>query len=599
MTNIKTKDVVKGTIKTIDKAAVASERMKAAYAKTKDKAEAGMYAQETSADEYTADRVQNAEDRIVHEGVYTFDKEGRKGIEATKKNVVKAKDSIQSFQQQQVKKALHKQSAASAPADVPTVFGQSSGKIPTAIRVHTPIKTAPEADKTIKQSARSAGRRTIKTAEKVGTKTVGKFVKTAEQTARASIKTYQQAAKSAKKTVEATAKSSKKAAQAAKQVAQTAVRGVRAATRAAIAAIKGIIAGTKALIAAIAAGGWVAVTVIVVICLVAMLASSVFGIFFSGESAGGDNPLTIQTAVQEINLDHDTKLQEIRDSVSYDSLEMSGSRAIWKEVLAVYVVKTNTDSENPQEVVTMDDSKKTLLSNIFWEMNEISHKTETKTETVIEETDDGHGNTVETEKTETITILYITVAHKTADEMAAQYGFKEEQKAYLAELLRDENNSLWAGVLYGKRNSDDQIVTVALSQVGNVDGNPYWSWYGFSSRVEWCACFVSWCANECGYIDAGIIPKYAGCANGVQWFKDRGQWANGSEEPVPGMIIFFDWDNKGLSGPQDGKPDHTGIVQKVENGMIYTVEGNSGDSCRINSYPVSHYEILGYGVPGY
>lgn len=117
--------------------------------------------------------------------------------------------------------------------------------------------------------------------------------------------------------------------------------------------------------------------------------------------------------------------------------------------------------------------------------------------------------------------------------------------------------------------------------------------------MEWCACFVSWCADQCGYIDTGVVPKYAGCVNGVQWFKDRGQWIDGSAEPAPGMIIFFDWDNKGSSGPQDGQSDHTGIVQKVENGIVYTVEGNSGDSCRVNQYNVGNYEILGYGVPNY
>ena len=116
-------------------------------------------------------------------------------------------------------------------------------------------------------------------------------------------------------------------------------------------------------------------------------------------------------------------------------------------------------------------------------------------------------------------------------------------------------------MLYGITGTDDQIVTVALSQIGTMGGDPYWSWYGFNSRVEWCACFVSWCANECGYIDAGVIPKYAGCVNGVQWFKDRGQWLDNSAEPTPGMIIFFDW----ASGGQDGLSDHTGIVQKVEN----------------------------------
>ena len=127
----------------------------------------------------------------------------------------------------------------------------------------------------------------------------------------------------------------------------------------------------------------------------------------------------------------------------------------------------------------------------------------------------------------------------------------------------------------------------------------YWSWYGFNSRVEWCACFVSWCANECGYLDAGVIPKTAGCISGSDWFKDRGLWQDNSYEPRPGDIIYFDWDNKGSSGPQDGLADHVGIVEKVENGLVYTVEGNSGDSCRENRYAIGHYEIYGCGTPAY
>ena len=99
---------------------------------------------------------------------------------------------------------------------------------------------------------------------------------------------------------------------------------------------------------------------------------------------------------------------------------------------------------------------------------------------------------------------------------------------------------MWLAVLYGVYGSDDMIVQVALSQIGNVGGEPYWSWYGFGSRVEWCACFVSWCADQCGYIDTGICPKYAGCVNGVDWFKDHEQWAENSIEPSPGMIVFFD-----------------------------------------------------------
>ena len=295
---------------------------------------------------------------------------------------------------------------------------------------------------------------------------------------------------------------------------------------------------------------------------------------------------------------YQNKLDDIKNSNTYDELEMSGSRAVWPEFLSIYAVKTTTDPDNPQKVASMTDEKKQLLKDIFWEMNEISYETEEKTETVIVETDDGEGNIIEEEVEETTVYLYITVSHKTVEEMMAQYGFTEDQKAQVAELLA-QDGSMWVSVLYGIYGADDQIVAVALSQLGNVGGEPYWSWYGFGSRVEWCTCFVSWCADQCGYIETGVIPKYAGCVNGVNWFKDRGQWADNDIEPAPGMIIFFDWDNKGSSGPQDGESDHTGIVERVEDGIVYTVEGNSGDSCRENHYAVGYYEILGYGIPAY
>ena len=162
---------------------------------------------------------------------------------------------------------------------------------------------------------------------------------------------------------------------------------------------------------------------------------------------------------------------------------MSGSRAVWKEVLAVYAVKITTDPDAAQEVATMDDSKKQLLKDIFWQMNEISSSTSTQTKTIIETSDDGNGNIVETEVIVTRTYLYITVSHKTAEEMADQFSFHEDQREQMAELLADENNSLWSQMLYGITGGDGEIVTVALSQVGNTGGAPYWSWYSFGSRV--------------------------------------------------------------------------------------------------------------------
>ena len=590
---IKTRNIAEKGIKAIDKAAVASERMKEAYIRTRDNADHSLYAAESSPGEYASDRLSSGVDSVTHEAIHQFDKQGRKGIKTTKENISKVKENIQKRKAaaEQPKKQAEKQAArktrqaADKISEPVRTLRQERGAVKTLDWGKKSIKTVDRGRKTIKQASATA-KGTVKTASK--------SIKTAEKTAKASIKTTQQAAKAAQRTAQATARAAKATAHAARAAARAAVAAAKVAAKATIAAVKAIIAATKALIAAIAAGGWIAVLVIVIICLIGLLIGSCFGIFFSGEDSGSG--YTMQNVVQEINDDYQQQIDTTKANLSHDVLEMSGSRAVWPEVLAVYAVKTTTDPDNPQEVATMDDSKKAILTDIFWEMNQISSRTETRTETVITETDDGNGNIVETETTVTQTYLYITVSHKTAEEMAAQYGFDEEQKEQLAELLDEENRSLWSAVLYGIYTEDGAIVSVALSQVGNVGGEPYWSWYGFSSRVEWCACFVSWCANECGYIDTGVIPKYAGCVNGVQWFKDRGQWMDGSAEPAPGMIIFFDWNDE---NGQDGLSDHTGIVEKVENGRVYTLEGNSGDSVRQNSYPVGHYEVLGYGCPDF
>ena len=490
----------------------------------------------------------------------------------------------------------------------PQVKPQDAAKAPrqveTAVNtVETPVKTAKRPAQAMGQTAKATGRgakgtiksaqRTVKTAQRTAKGTV----KTAQHTSKTAIKTADHTAKAAQKTAQATAKAAKMTAHAARATAKTAATTAKAAAKGVSATVKAMIASVKALVAAIAAGGWVAILAVVIICLIGLIVGSCFGIFFSGEDSGTGQ--TMPAVVREINQEYEGKLDEIKNGTAHDTLEMSGSRAVWPEVLAIYAVKTTTDPDNPQEVATMDDSKKELLKEIFWAMNEISHRSETATTTQTVETDDGAGNIVEEEVEVTTTTLYITVTHKTADEMADAYNFTADQRAQLAELLAEENRSMWSSALYGIGVGDGEIVVVALSQLGNVGGQPYWSWYGFNSRVEWCACFVSWCANECGYLDAGVIPKTAGCISGSNWFKDRGLWQDNSYEPRPGDIIYFDWDNKGSSGPQDGLADHVGIVEKVENGLVYTVEGNSGDSCRENRYAIGHYEIYGYGTPAY
>ena len=603
---IKTREV-KHDIKALDKAAEMAKSMKQAAVRTKDQVQNLTDDGQITPEEYAEDRMRYAAEDTASEAGRQTKKAARKAKNKVEDNVRRHHEKKQQEKLekkvQEARKSTREAGKAGKTARNTNVkqreFGvkQHEARVRAVHQKKQTVKTADSSRRAIRQTAKSTGKAAPKTVNST-VKATKRTVKTAEQTSRAAIKTTKAAAKTAEKAAKASEKAAKAAAAAAKKAAIAAYKAAVVVAKAIASAVKGIIAAVKGLIAMIAAGGWMAVVAILIICLVGLLVGSIFGIFFSSEDTGSDK--TMRTVVQEINTDYQSEIDEIKSSNTYDEVEMSGSTAVWREVLAVYAVKTNNDPENPQEVASIDDNKVQILKDIFWEMNDISFRTETKTVTKVIETDDGRGNVVEETVEETQTILYINVTHKTADEMAAQYGFNDEEKQQMAELLDEKNRSLWAQVLYGIRAGDSDIVEVALSQVGQVGGQPYWSWYGFDNRVAWCACFVSWCANECGYIEDGIIPKYAGCVNGVQWFKDREQWIEGNEEPVPGMIIFFDWDDPGGdNGPQDGLSDHTGIVIRVEDGIVYTVEGNSSDSCRQKQYSVGYYEILGYGAPAY
>lgn len=437
MADIKTKSKIKGTIKTIDKSAVATEHMKSVLIQTREKSEKSADVPENSAEEYASNRLESSVDQVYHKAAHCFDKQGRKGVQTTKQNVIKAKDGFQKFKEKRAAQSLEKQSFRTI---------RNKG-----------VKAAEQTPKKVKQSARPAENKPIKAVEKGSVKTVQKTIKNAENTSKAAVKTSERAAKTAHNMVKTTKRSV--------HVAKTAAAGIKAG-------IKTIIKAVKSVASAVVAGGWISVLIIIVICLVCLIFSSAYGIFFSGEDL--ETEMNIKSVIDEINTEYDKKLEEEKTSVPYDVLEIEGSRADWKEVLAVYAVKVNTDPDNPQEVVTMNESKKQILKDIFWDMNRISSETETKTETVIIEEDDGHGNIIQTENKVLKTYLYITVSHKTADEMANRYGFNQKQKDYLTELLKEENNTLWSVVSYGVGLVDDNIVTVALSQVGNVGDQPYW-----------------------------------------------------------------------------------------------------------------------------
>ena len=435
------------------------------------------------------------------------------------------------------------------------------------------------------RSVRKAPERTARHAIKTAERSSRKTVKTAQRTSRAAARTAKtagQTAQTAQKTAQATIRATRQAVQAAHATAKAVATTSKAAAKATVAAIKAAIAATQELIAAIAAGGWVALVVVLMILMVGLLVASPFGIFFS--DGGSPDAISPTAAITQINSEYADTLSALQAGGTYDQVEIQGCPPSWADVFAVFAAKT-AGAADGASVAILDADTVEKLRVVFWDMTKI-----TTAEENIEHPAEGDTESW-TEK-----VLTITVTPRTPDDMRVFYAFTEEQNAALDDLLTAANREMWANLLYG---SSGEIVAVALSQVGNVGGQPYWSWYGFNSHVNWCACFVSWCANECGYIDAGVIPKFASCTVGSNWFKDRGQWQGNSYEPRPGDLIFFDWDNKGSSGPQDDVPDHVGIVERVENGVIYTVEGNTSDSCRQRSYSVGHYEIWGYGCPIY
>ena len=430
----------KKDIRLLDKSANLSAKMKNGLARTKDQAKNLSDDGQASPSEYVEDNIRYNAENAAYDTVYAAKSAAKKSYNGTK-NLIRD--------------IRHKRQSA----------------------------------ENIKQTAKSTGKATTKTVQK-SIKTAGQTVKTSERTARTAIKTSRQAAKTTEQTVKATKKAAEAAAKAAKATAKAAAQTAKAAVKATAAAVKAAIVGVKTLAAAIAAGGSVAVIIIIVICFIALIAGSCFGVFFSGDDTG--TGMTMSTAISNISTEYTAKIDEVKASASYDKLEIRGGKAAWSDVLAVYAVKTANDPNNPTEVASMDNFKYEALKNIFWDMHTVSGNTASKTETVITETRDDNGNIIESETSVTRMYLYITVTHKTAYEMAAQYGFTDDQRARLSELLSEENKKLWSGVLCGYTAGSEDIVSVALSQIGNIGSEPYWRWYGFNDRVEWCSCFVSY-----------------------------------------------------------------------------------------------------------
>jgi len=500
MKTIKTRAHVEN-IKVLDTAADISSHAKNVYIKTKESAVDSAQPRHSSPSEYAADSTQNTTQTAAVKVAHALPDTTKKAYDS----ISRAKDRFQEIRNQQ---RIETQRASSKMVSGKSIYGTSH----TATHAETARNASGKAAVELNSAQKG-----LKATVKGQVKATGKSVKTAEQAARETIKTARRTAK----TSQAAAKSTKAAREYARIAAKKTGKAVRVTIRAMIAFVRRLIKAAKNLVAAIAAGGWTSVMVILIICTIALLVFSVFGIFFSGEP-NPETGQTIHSVIADIDTEFTQRINYIINSNPHDILDMSGSRALWKHVLAVYTVLVVTDPDNPMEVAMMDDNKAAILNMVFWNMNSISCSVEDNK--VYVDVLDDDGNPTGKTQTMTMTTLRIKVEGMSIDEMSAFYSFSRQQREWLDELLKPEYHSLWNALLYGITSiGDGTLIEIAESQIGNVGGEIYWRWYGFNSYVKWCACFVSWVANQAGYIDAGIIPRFSLCADGVRWFQARGQ----------------------------------------------------------------------------
>lgn len=483
-TDIKTK--AKQNIKTIETVGIITEKVKDAGVKTKNDIGRAIHTDADTPEQYAAQRFQDTTHFAVTDTAYSFNKAGKKSIADTKKNIENAQVTIEDIKARRAeRKAKNKASEQTAQSVMKTAENAPKKQSETAMK-NAP-KTASNDIRMGNNSVLKNKGKTIKTANDSYAKSKG--IKTANS-AKNMIATNRLA-------VSKTAEKSRKAAQYMKETAREAAKFAKNSFKVLMKAIKGAIKAAESLISAIIAGGWISVIVIIVLCLVGALASSFYGIFFSTETS--DSGMNISSVIQEINANYDNRIDELK-SDEYDRIEINGSKANWKDVLSIYAVKVTTDPDNPMEIATVDENKKSILSNIFWDMNSIDSKVETKAETKETVTTDEYGNEIITTDEIIVKVLTITISNKNADTMASAYSFNDKQKEYLAELMNDSNDKLWASIIFstgdnagdidiGSLDFGDETVNDTQRRIVAVATNS--ESYGISARSGYCQAWVA------------------------------------------------------------------------------------------------------------
>ena len=471
MCEIEIKKVAEKALKTADNLGIATEKAKGIALKAKEKVSESVSDNSESPVNYAVNKIQDDAKNVSEDAIYLFNKQGKKSVNKTVKNTKKLEQSIEEVRAK--RKIKKDKSKVNNPDRYTPKAPDDTVMIDDIVSKNTPKNT--------QNKVRSAS--SIKTKETVS-----------------AVKSNQPIINASKQSVKDTAKAINKSSQIAKETAKQFAKGAKKAARATKRAIKAMIESTKALVNAIIAGGWVSVVIIILISLVAALCSSFYGIFFSSETS--QSGMNITSVIQQINNEFDDKIDEIKSSGSFDGVEVIGSRSNWKDILSIYAVKTTTDENNPMEVATVDENKKSILSSIFWDMNNISKSVETRTETITKESTDEQGNKIETTKQVEKKYIVITLSGKTAEDMSVSYSFNDTQKKYLAELKSDKNNKLWASLIYNIggvsggsgidiKDLDFSNETVNDTQKKIVAVATNSAKYGISARSGYCQAWVA------------------------------------------------------------------------------------------------------------
>lgn len=596
---IKTRHVQKD-IKVLDKTVTAAEHMKGAYIRTRDSAEQTQVKEQGSPVSYAEDQVMEKGERAARGTVQQAGKQGEKVIHAVRERG-RAKKEAETFREKngepsassfssgtektyQPKEQMKNRAGAQTgrTAGRQAAGGREAGKKGTQIRElpKQTVKTFERGEKTIKTVNAS-----VKTSGKAAVKGTGKTIKTAERTGHSAVRTTEVAARTAGQGARAAVLTTQRTAVAARQAAIAAVQTAKAAAKVTAAAVKAVIAATKALVSAILAGGWIVVLILVIVIL--------FGALFS--MVGGSNSSTVTPVSAEVEAyeplirqyARQYGIEEYVELIKAVMMQESGGQGT--DPMQASECGYNTRYPNtPNGITDPEYSIDVGIQNLAACLREAGVESPVDMNHIkLALQGYNYGNGYISWAKENYGGYTYANAVEFSEMMAERNGWSSYgDKEYVSHVLR---YYVFGRIPTGT--GSQAIVQVALTQEGN-GGDTYWSWYGFSSREEWCACFVSWCADQCGYIEAGVIPKFSLCSAGMEWFESQGQFMDGSYVPATGDLVFFDWGN-------DGSVDHVGIVESVVDGTVYTVEGNSGDKVARRSYPIGYGQIVGYGVPAY